>query len=430
MPGRTAHGRGPRRQRRARRRRRASRPCPAWREVIHVSQAVQAGVARMEAREHGGHDRARRARSAARDVRDHRRALLGGERGADRRRRPRRCARPAPPRSAAAPSSRAARRIPSRGSARRGSSCWRWRARETGLPIVTEAMDEEGAELVARGTPTCIQIGARNMQNYSLLRAAGRVGKPVLLKRGIAATITELLLARSTCWPRATTRSSCASAASAASTPTTRNLFDLTRHPGGAEAVAPADHRRSEPRHGAARQGDPDGAGRGRGGRRRHHGRGASRTRSARCPTARSRSIRSSSRSWWASSARSRRRSAGRSRRRRRSRRRAPNGTRRRRRGVRAGGVRSRAARAVRCSHARASGRRVRQDAHGEGELHPNRGQSAHRPRRGFQGGDAAAPAGPVLGELHAAGRRPHRVRRQGGVDLPAQHESRPGDQR
>jgi len=39
-----------------------------------------------------------------------------------------------------------------------------------------------------------IQIGARNMQNYSLLRAAGRAGKPILLKRGISATITELLL--------------------------------------------------------------------------------------------------------------------------------------------------------------------------------------------------------------------------------------------
>ncbi|HNV77174.1 MAG TPA: N-acetylneuraminate synthase family protein, partial [Gemmatimonadaceae bacterium] len=40
----------------------------------------------------------------------------------------------------------------------------------------------------------CIQIGARNMQNYSLLKAAGRIGKPVLLKRGMAATITDLLL--------------------------------------------------------------------------------------------------------------------------------------------------------------------------------------------------------------------------------------------
>ncbi len=66
--------------------------------------------------------------------------------------------------------------------------------RETGLAIVTEAMDEAGAELVAEYAD-CIQIGARNMQNFSLLKAIGRLRKPILLKRGIAATIQELLLA-------------------------------------------------------------------------------------------------------------------------------------------------------------------------------------------------------------------------------------------
>ena len=65
--------------------------------------------------------------------------------------------------------------------------------RETGLAIVTEALDEEGANLVAE-CADCIQIGARNMQNYSLLRAVGRLRRPVLLKRGMAATITDLLL--------------------------------------------------------------------------------------------------------------------------------------------------------------------------------------------------------------------------------------------
>ena len=65
--------------------------------------------------------------------------------------------------------------------------------RETGLPIVTEAMDEAGAHLVAEYAD-CIQIGARNMQNYSLLKAVGRLNKPVLLKRGMAATINDLLL--------------------------------------------------------------------------------------------------------------------------------------------------------------------------------------------------------------------------------------------
>jgi len=69
------------------------------------------------------------------------------------------------------------------------------RAREeTGLAIVTEALDPDGADLVAQYADI-IQIGARNMQNYPLLRRAGRAGKPVLLKRGLAATIDELLLA-------------------------------------------------------------------------------------------------------------------------------------------------------------------------------------------------------------------------------------------
>ncbi|HUR91436.1 MAG TPA: 3-deoxy-7-phosphoheptulonate synthase [Gemmatimonadaceae bacterium] len=65
--------------------------------------------------------------------------------------------------------------------------------RETGLPVVTEAMDDEGAHLVAE-VADCIQIGARNMQNYSLLKTVGRIGKPVMLKRGMAATIHDLLL--------------------------------------------------------------------------------------------------------------------------------------------------------------------------------------------------------------------------------------------
>jgi 3-deoxy-7-phosphoheptulonate synthase len=64
---------------------------------------------------------------------------------------------------------------------------------ETGLPIVTEAMDDEGARMVA-DVADCIQIGARNMQNYSLLKTVGRMKKPVLLKRGMAATINDLLL--------------------------------------------------------------------------------------------------------------------------------------------------------------------------------------------------------------------------------------------
>jgi 3-deoxy-7-phosphoheptulonate synthase len=66
--------------------------------------------------------------------------------------------------------------------------------KQYGLGIVTEAMDEAGADMVAEYADV-IQIGARNMQNYALLRHAGRLGKPVLLKRGPSATLKEWLLA-------------------------------------------------------------------------------------------------------------------------------------------------------------------------------------------------------------------------------------------
>jgi 3-deoxy-7-phosphoheptulonate synthase len=64
---------------------------------------------------------------------------------------------------------------------------------ETGLKVVTEAMSPEQVPLVA-DYADIIQLGARNMQNYELLRAAGRSGRPVLLKRGLMATIEEWLM--------------------------------------------------------------------------------------------------------------------------------------------------------------------------------------------------------------------------------------------
>jgi 3-deoxy-7-phosphoheptulonate synthase len=63
-----------------------------------------------------------------------------------------------------------------------------------GLKIVTEALDEAGVDMVERYGDV-IQIGARNMQNFSLLRRAGRSSLPILLKRGLAATLDEWLLA-------------------------------------------------------------------------------------------------------------------------------------------------------------------------------------------------------------------------------------------
>jgi 3-deoxy-7-phosphoheptulonate synthase len=65
---------------------------------------------------------------------------------------------------------------------------------QTGLPIVTELMDVRDVEDVVE-VADVIQIGARNMQNYTLLAEVGRTGKAVLLKRGLAATLDELLMA-------------------------------------------------------------------------------------------------------------------------------------------------------------------------------------------------------------------------------------------
>lgn len=68
-------------------------------------------------------------------------------------------------------------------------------ARErTGLPTITEVMEPNQVDIVAEYADI-LQIGARNMQNYSLLNAAGRVARPVMLKRGFGATIEELLMA-------------------------------------------------------------------------------------------------------------------------------------------------------------------------------------------------------------------------------------------
>jgi len=102
--------------------------------------------------------------------------------------------------------------------------------RETGLPVVTEALDEEGAHLVAEYAD-CIQIGARNMQNYSLLRAVGRIGKPVLLKRGMAATITDLLMSAEYILAEGNSQVIMCERGIRSFDTMTRNLFDLTAVP-------------------------------------------------------------------------------------------------------------------------------------------------------------------------------------------------------
>jgi 3-deoxy-7-phosphoheptulonate synthase len=64
----------------------------------------------------------------------------------------------------------------------------------TGLPVITEVMEPNQVDIVAEYADI-LQIGARNMQNYSLLNAAGRVARPIMVKRGFGATIEELLMA-------------------------------------------------------------------------------------------------------------------------------------------------------------------------------------------------------------------------------------------
>jgi 3-deoxy-7-phosphoheptulonate synthase len=65
---------------------------------------------------------------------------------------------------------------------------------ETGLPFVTEVLDTRDVDLVASHADM-LQIGTRNMQNFALLRAVGAAGRPVLLKRGMSATVEEWLMA-------------------------------------------------------------------------------------------------------------------------------------------------------------------------------------------------------------------------------------------
>ena len=65
--------------------------------------------------------------------------------------------------------------------------------RETGLGIITEVMSDRDVDMVAEYADI-LQIGARNMQNFSLLKTLGKCGRPILLKRGLSSTIKELLM--------------------------------------------------------------------------------------------------------------------------------------------------------------------------------------------------------------------------------------------
>jgi 3-deoxy-7-phosphoheptulonate synthase len=116
------------------------------------------------------------------------------------------------------------------GMGKRGLELLALARRETGLPVVTEAMDDEGAHLVAEYAEM-IQIGARNMQNFSLLKTVGRIGKPVLLKRGPAATISDLLLSAEYILAEGNQQVVLCERGLRSFDPAARNMFDLTAIP-------------------------------------------------------------------------------------------------------------------------------------------------------------------------------------------------------
>ena len=106
---------------------------------------------------------------------------------------------------------------------------------ETGLLIVTEATDHANLDIVEKYADI-IQIGARNMQNYSLLRLAGQASKPVLLKRGFAATIDELLMAAEYIMSEGNTRVILCERGIRTFSDNTRNTLDLSAIPSIKEA--------------------------------------------------------------------------------------------------------------------------------------------------------------------------------------------------
>ena len=140
------------------------------------------------------------------------------------------CATAGRPCCAAARSSRARRRSPSRASGAGPRDPGRG-AGETGLPVVSELLDAQHADAVAEHVDV-VQIGARNMQNYALLEVAGKLGKPVLLKRGLSSSLDELLQAADYVLKEGNSASSSASAGSGRSRRRRASRSTSARSPG------------------------------------------------------------------------------------------------------------------------------------------------------------------------------------------------------
>jgi len=135
-----------------------------------------------------------------------------------------------------------------------GREALRWMRKAAdrhGLKVVTEAMDTEEVGVVAEAADV-IQVGSRNMHNYSLLRAVGRAGRPVLLKRGMAATVEEWLLAAEHCLVQGASSVLLCERGIRGFDSSTRNVLDL-----GAVALLAHVYRLPvivDPSHGAGRR--------------------------------------------------------------------------------------------------------------------------------------------------------------------------------
>ncbi|MFO0902861.1 MAG: 3-deoxy-7-phosphoheptulonate synthase [Pirellulales bacterium] len=116
------------------------------------------------------------------------------------------------------------------GSGEQGLKILRETGDAVGMPIVTEVMDSRQVELVERYSDM-IQIGARNMQNFSLLTEVGRTRKPVLLKRGMAATVTDLLMSAEYILSQGNSQVVLCERGIKGWDPATRNLYDVAAVP-------------------------------------------------------------------------------------------------------------------------------------------------------------------------------------------------------
>ena len=170
----------------------ASRRCPASSAVTPISRPFK-----LTSREFHPEDTVIRVLDAV----DRRRVADGDGRararsraGTSCSRRPTRSRPPARRSCAAARSSRGPARTRSRVSASRRLRYLAEARERTGLPVITEVMEPNQVDIVAEYADI-LQIGTRNMQNYSLLRDVGRVARPVMLKRGYGATVEEWLMA-------------------------------------------------------------------------------------------------------------------------------------------------------------------------------------------------------------------------------------------